>query len=134
MRRAVLLLGPRRVGKTVLLHHVVQEMLAAGIAPLPPLRDLVDRPLYNALDLGELLDAYREAAGLDSLEGSFVLFDEIQSLPDWERHLKALVDDHSGARFVASGSAAAALRLKSLGRGRGGSRTSSCRHSASTSI
>jgi uncharacterized protein len=119
VRRAVLLLGPRRVGKTVLLHHVVQDLLAGGVAPLRLCMISVDHPLYNALGLAELVDAYRDAAGLDNLEGSFVCFDEIQYLPDWERHLKALVDEHPGTRFVASGSAAAALRLKSLESGAG---------------
>jgi hypothetical protein len=119
VRRAVLLMGPRRVGKTVLLHHVVQRMLASGIPPDRICMMSVDHPLYNALGLSDLLDAYREAAALDSLDGAFVLFDEIQYLPDWERHLKALVDEHGKTRFVASGSAAAALRLKSLESGAG---------------
>jgi hypothetical protein len=57
----------------------------------------VDHPLYNALGLTGMLDAYQEAAGLDGLDGSFVFFDEIRYLSDWERHLKALVE----ARWLA---------------------------------
>ena len=30
VRRAVVLMGPRRVGKTVLLHHVIQQLLDGG--------------------------------------------------------------------------------------------------------
>ena len=49
-----------------------------------------------------------------------VLFiDKIQYLADWERHLKAFVDAHPDVRCVASGSAAAALRLKSVESGAG---------------
>ena len=45
--------------------------------------------------------------------------DEIQYLADWERHLKVFVDAHPEVRCVASGSAAAALRLKSVESGAG---------------
>ncbi|MEZ4226800.1 MAG: ATP-binding protein [Polyangiaceae bacterium] len=48
-----------------------------------------------------------------------VVFDEIQCLPDWERHLKDLVDTHPRTRFVASGSAGAALKRKSAESGAG---------------
>jgi predicted AAA+ superfamily ATPase len=48
-----------------------------------------------------------------------VIFDEIQYLKDWEVHLKSLVDSFPGIRFIASGSAAAALRLKSRESGAG---------------
>ena len=50
--------------------------------------------------------------------GTF-LFDEIQYLKDWELHLKALVDTYPRATWIASGSAAAALRLKSNESGTG---------------
>lgn len=119
VRRAVILLGPRRVGKTVLLHHVVQRLLNHGVAPAKICLISVDHPLYNGQSLGDLLQAYRQAADVTSISDAYIFFDEIQYLSDWERHLKALVDDFDGTRFVASGSAAAALRLKSLESGAG---------------
>jgi uncharacterized protein len=48
-----------------------------------------------------------------------IIFDEIQYLRDWEFHLKDLVDSFPNAKFIASGSAAAALRLKSNESGAG---------------
>lgn len=48
-----------------------------------------------------------------------MFFDEIQYLKSWEVHLKALVDRYPNLKFVASGSAAAALRLKSNESGAG---------------
>ena len=48
-----------------------------------------------------------------------VIFDEIQYLKDWEVHLKILTDRAPNTRFVASGSAAAALRLQSQESGAG---------------
>ena len=48
-----------------------------------------------------------------------LFLDEIQYLADWERHLKAFVDTHPGVKCAVSGSAAAALRLKSIESGAG---------------
>ena len=62
----------------------------------------------------ELLERYGAAAGVDlTSEPLFVFFDEVQYVPKWEVHLKVLVDTYPNIRFLASGSAAAALRLKS---------------------
>ncbi|WP_052700638.1 ATP-binding protein [Methylocucumis oryzae] len=47
------------------------------------------------------------------------MFDEIQYLPGWEVHLKSLVDSYPTYKFIATGSAAAALKLKSRESGAG---------------
>ena len=119
VRRAVVLMGPRRVGKTVLLHHVIDRLLAGG--KFNP-RDIgylsLDQPLYTRLSIEEAADEIRRSS--KSPDGPRVLFlDEIQYLIDWERHLKAFVDAHPDVKCVVSGSAAAALRLKSIESGAG---------------
>ncbi|MBL0037825.1 MAG: AAA family ATPase [Nitrosomonadales bacterium] len=43
----------------------------------------------------------------------YIFFDEVQYLRDWEIHLKSLVDSYASYRFAVTGSAAAALKLKS---------------------
>jgi len=120
VRRAILLMGPRRVGKTVMLHHCVRQLIAEGVPPRTIVYVSVDHPLYNRLGLDELVALGSEATHHDlSRHPGYVLFDEIQYLRDWERHLKALVDSHHQLRCIASGSAAAALRLKSIESGAG---------------
>ncbi len=52
-------------------------------------------------------------------EKVYVFFDEIQYLRDWEVHLKSAVDTYPNIKFIASGSSAAALRLKSNESGAG---------------
>jgi predicted AAA+ superfamily ATPase len=47
-------------------------------------------------------------------EKLFIIFDEIQYLPKWEIHLKSLVDSYSAYQFIATGSAAAVLKLKRM--------------------
>lgn len=120
-RRAVLLLGPRRVGKTVLMHQVVAQLIADGVPAKQICYLSVDHPIFNGNGLEELLELYAEAAQIDLKMNDrlYVLYDEIQYLKDWEVHLKALVDRYANIKFLVSGSSAAALRLKSSESGAG---------------
>jgi len=120
VRRAVVLMGPRRVGKTVLIHHTVGEILETGFDARRICYVSVDHPLYLGLSLEGFLDAWARATGTDVREeGGYVFFDEIQYLKNWENHLKALVDSYPALKCVVSGSAAAALRLASTESGAG---------------
>ena len=119
VRRAVVLMGPRRVGKTVLLQHIIQKLLDKGVPAKAVAYLSLDQPLYSNLSIEELAARVREACGLDDTEPAFLFLDEIQYLRDWERHLKVFVDTHSQIKCVVSGSAAAALRLKSIESGAG---------------
>jgi predicted AAA+ superfamily ATPase len=119
VRRAVVLLGPRRVGKTVLLHQAAQQLIDNGIEPKSILYVSVDTPVYSGTPLDKLLSLFQEIHGHQRDAKLFVLYDEIQYHPQWEVHLKSLVDSFPAIRFVASGSAAAALRMKSNESGAG---------------
>lgn len=119
VRRAVVLMGPRRVGKTVLLHHVIKHLLdSAACRPNEIGYVSLDRPLYMRLSIEELSNEIHEARQAPG-DLKFLFLDEIQYLPDWERHLKVFVDTHPHIKCIASGSAAAALRLKSIESGAG---------------
>lgn len=120
--RSIVMLGPRRVGKTVMMFHAVKELLTEGVPHRKILFFSVDNPLYSGMSLEQLLDAALKATKQEvspDMEGYCIFFDEIQYLRDWERHLKVMCDRHRKARFVASGSAAAALRMKSMESGAG---------------
>lgn len=120
IRRAVVLMGPRRVGKTVMIHHAIQALLESGVDARSICYLSVDHPMYNGRGLDELIGFYEEASGCADLPGNrFVFFDEIQYLRDWEIHLKTVVDDRPRLKAIASGSAAAALRLQSIESGAG---------------
>ncbi|NMC49441.1 MAG: ATP-binding protein [Desulfovibrio sp.] len=119
LRRAVILMGPRRVGKTVLLQQTIQKLLDIGNDPKQILFASVDVPTYTGLSLDEYLSIVARGMHFDVNSRGYVFFDEIQYLKDWERHLKVLVDTYPQIKFVASGSAAAALRLKSTESGAG---------------
>lgn len=119
VKRAVVLMGPRRVGKTVMMFHAVDQLLEEGISPQQILFIGIDNPIYFQLGLEDMLLLFKQTVKLESFKGCFVFFDEIQYLKDWERHLKVLVDLYPDTKFIVSGSAAAALKWYSTESGAG---------------
>lgn len=116
VRRATILLGPRRVGKTFMVKQLIHDAIQGGFDPDAILYAAMDTPVYAGVSLEQFLDLFpkdeRNARRL-------VVFDEIQYLSNWEMHLKNLVDNYPNTKFVALGSAAAALKLKSTESGAG---------------
>lgn len=119
IKRALVLMGPRRVGKTVMMFHSIQKLIEENIDPKKIFFIGIDNPIYMHLGLEDILLMAKEAVFLDSFAGCFVFFNEIQYLKDWERHLKVLVDLYPTTKFIVSGSAAAPLRLQSSESGAG---------------
>lgn len=119
IRRAVVLMGPRRVGKTVMMFHTIDQLLKDGVNPQHIFFVGIDNPIYVQLGLQEIVDLCRHAVDIKNLEDCYVFFDEIQYLKDWERHLKVLVDAYPRTKFIVSGSAAAALKWHSTESGAG---------------
>ncbi len=113
VNRAVVLMGPRRVGKTVIMHHTIQRLLDNGIDRTKICFINIENPIYNNLSLESLFVMARKATRDNQTQGWYLFIDEIQYLRDWEVHLKILVDSYPKTRFVVSGSAAAALKLAS---------------------
>lgn len=119
VRRATVLMGPRRVGKTVMVYHCIRALLDSGVQPNEILYVSLETPIYTGLSLERLIGFFQEQFGHGRNAKVYIFFDEIQYLKDWEVHLKSLVDSYGSYRFVATGSAAAALRLKSNESGAG---------------
>jgi len=118
LRRAVVLLGPRRVGKTILIRHLIANLLASGVPSHRIAYVEMDHPLLHGQSLETLIRQIEEATARD--EGTrYLFFDEIQSHKDWEKHLKPLVDHRPDLRILVSGSAAAALKRQSTESGAG---------------
>lgn len=119
IHRSLILMGPRRVGKTVMLGQLVKNALKEGFPPSHILFASIDTPLYSSMPLEKLIALFEKQTGHTPSDRRIIIFDEIQYLKDWEVHLKVLTDRFPNTRFIASGSAAAALRLKSQESGAG---------------
>lgn len=119
IRRAVVLMGPRRVGKTVMLYHMVQDLIENGTDPKKIIFITIENPIYNNISLEQLFNYAKEATGLTDKSDWHIIYDEIQYCRDWEVHLKSLVDSYRKDKFIVSGSAAAALKFASNESGAG---------------
>jgi predicted AAA+ superfamily ATPase len=119
MTPAVVLRGPRRVGKTVLLQQAIRRLLEEGVAgnrilyvsfdELPTSRD-IEEPILAVARWFEkeiLGETFNRAAN----EGrpAYLLFDEVQNLDAWAPQIKNLVDNH-GVRALITGSSS--LRIE----------------------
>jgi predicted AAA+ superfamily ATPase len=116
---AVVVRGPRQIGKTTAQLQVVADLLKQGVPPRNIFRVQADQlaaveevaePLLRLADwyeesvLGERLNAVARRG-----EPTFLVFDEIQNLDRWAPQLKSLVD-HSATRVLITGSSA--LRIE----------------------
>src|SRR5690606_22597766 len=112
-------MGPRRVGKTVMMFHTIDQLIGEHVDPQRIFFIPIDNPIYVHLSLQEILDLCKAAINIEDLKGCYVFFDEIQYLKDWQRELKVLVNLYPVTKFVVSGSAAAALKWYSTESGAG---------------
>lgn len=119
INRAIVLMGPRRVGKTVMVYHSISSLLSTGIEPSQILYLSLETPIYTGLSLEKIVTTFVKLNQYNRDSQLYIFFDEVQYHKDWEIHLKSMVDSFPAYRFTATGSAAAALRLKSKESGAG---------------
>lgn len=114
LRRGLILMGPRRVGKTVMMFHAIQRLIDSGVSAQNIIYISVETPIYNKIYLEQLFILACQILGKQQTqEQMYVFYDEIQYLKEWEVNLKSLIDTFRNVKFVASGSAAAELKKKS---------------------
>jgi len=109
-REIISIIGPRRVGKTIVIHQIIQDLLSSGVDAKRILYLSVDETELKDADaqFKEVLEAYSKyviKTPLDSLKEVHYLFlDEIQEVPDWEKILKNWYDLGYNLKFIISGS------------------------------
>ena len=77
INRAVVLMGPRRVGKTVMMHHTIQHLLNQNVNPKKICFINIENPIYNNIHLDQLFSYVRKATSESDPKGWFVFFDEV---------------------------------------------------------
>ena len=102
--------GMRRAGKTLFVHQMQRERLAEGMdRERLPYINFEDERLagLTAEHLHPLVEEYyRRFPGFRGRETVFWCFDEIQTVPGWERFVRRLLDSEQVQLFVTGSSAA----------------------------
>lgn len=114
--RHVLIVGPRRVGKTVVMQQVVDALLGEHRVPVQRVGWLrLDHPELRVRSLGELVNLVLFAAEQSGHPASreeplFLFLDEVTRADDWDLWLKTFHDDRYPVRIIATSSATTMLR------------------------
>ena len=110
IKRAVVLTGPRRVGKTTILNQLINSLIdGENVNPRSIIYLTLDHPILKMMSLDEMLEMYgSEIAPTDS--GRYVFIDELQYHDQPVSWLKVAVDRHPDWRFVVTGSASIMFR------------------------
>lgn len=104
---AMVIAGPLRAGKTVVLRQMVASLIEQGVKPQRVFYCSLTTPSYTAADLATLFEMFCRRYRHKPNAEIFVFFDEIQYVKDWEKFLLALAKARPKARFVAAVSSGA---------------------------
>ncbi len=108
--RAILLSGPRQIGKTTLLLQAIQQLLQIGTSPGNILYATFDHPLCKLAGLDAVLEAWRELE--PKSEGpEYIFLDEAQFIKDIGTWVKHQIDFFKSKRIVFTGSAAPLIHV-----------------------
>ncbi|RKY37035.1 MAG: hypothetical protein DRP78_02120 [Candidatus Omnitrophota bacterium] len=111
-KRAVLVTGSRRVGKTTLLKQLINHLIfERNIKPRHILYVLLDHPRLAKVSLLEIVTKYRTTHLLSRAQKIYLFFDEVQYIKNWEQAVKSLIDTENVKVFL-SGSASAEIFQK----------------------
>lgn len=105
----VSIVGLRRTGKTTLMYQLIDELLKNSIPK--------ERIMYFSFDkkvtsLEDIVETYKEEITMEETisEQTYLFFDEIQKLDDWENQIKLLYDKNFPVKIVLSGSSSLTLK------------------------
>lgn len=122
---ALLINGPRRVGKTTIINQIIRCLIEDKKIPTNRILFFsLDDPIIQQLpqkDQGILFEAllaqWAQVAGTALRTSPHTLYcflDEVQRLPRWELYIKRYIDLRYPIRFIISGSASHTIFRKSL--------------------
>lgn len=116
---ATLIIGGRRVGKSVLMYQLIDYLLTLGIEGKKVLFVQGDNPILNEfikdgnllVTIFEIYQKYILESSFDEIQDRIYIFiDEAQNLPAWEDGVKALIDLKYNIKFIITGSSSRELR------------------------
>jgi len=113
--RIIIITGPRRVGKSVLINQTIDNLIKNNTNPKNILYYSLDDPiLYTYSDnvLKDILDYFLENIS-DENKQKYIFLDEIHNFKEWYKWIKAYYDKRKDIKFVISGSSSLSIQKES---------------------
>jgi len=107
IKRAIVILGPRRSGKTFYLYFLIKKLLERGVKKERILYiNFEDPKLVNTSldDLNVLLEVFYEIYPQNKNQKVWLFFDEIQNIKNWELFIRGLLDKERVQIFISGSS------------------------------
>ncbi|SCA57205.1 conserved hypothetical protein [Candidatus Terasakiella magnetica] len=110
MGRSVVLSGPRRCGKTVMVRQMVARLIETGTSPRHILLASLGAPTYWEAGLREILSLFIKR-NQDTSEGKtlYAFLDELQYMADWQEDLVEVAKEFPQVRLIGVLSAGVSL-------------------------
>ena len=103
-KRILTVSGPRRVGKSVLLHQLIKTLIERGTPPHAITYYSMDDPAILAHADSPIQDIVDFAQNRSLENRTYVFLDEIQTNKGWHQWIKAYYDREARIKFILSGS------------------------------
>jgi uncharacterized protein len=104
--------GPRRVGKSVLIKQLINYLIEKKVPSTNIFYFSFDKLDKKILDT---LKDYEELSGISLRdEKTYLFFDEIQKIKDWQSDIKIIYDNYPNIKLVVSGSTLRVSKKESL--------------------
>lgn len=110
IRRFQLVIGPRRVGKTVAMYQAVQSLIKENVDPKRLWWLHLAHPLLMEFSLDRLVQLVLQLSQGTTDESIFLFLDELTYADKWDLWLKSFYDQQLPVRIIGTSSAVAALR------------------------
>lgn len=110
LRRATIVIGPRRTGKTVLIKQLIQELIKKNSERNFLYYSLDDPSIFTYSNdvLRDTLNYFLENIALKGKK--YVFLDEVHLYKDWFKWIKAYYDKEKDLKFVLTGSSSLVLQ------------------------
>jgi len=116
IRKAVIITGPRRAGKTYYLYQIATKLKGKNILYFNFEDERVIQPTTKDLTL--LLETYQELHPSVKLEDMYVLLDEIEHIENWEKFVRRIIEARARVFITGSNSKLLAKEISTAMRGR----------------
>ena len=110
LKRYLIILGPRRVGKTTVMYQTVQHLLNNQVPSDKIQWVRLDHPLIMPFKLGSIVKEAMKLAKATKEKPLYLFLDELVYAEKWDLWLKTFYDEHWPVNIIASSSATAALQ------------------------